>query len=157
MPRSSGTSRPRIPWRTRYQTPRSRREGRGDVDGDGAGVPPAALVDRRQPGPAGPGQEPALAPAVAPADDLEPAVAPDRQPRPAVAVEELDLPLAAAIVDAAIQAVPPDQIRGQFAPCQGDPDAHGRRRRTGCLRTPGRQKQVLPADVADVVTVGAVA
>ena len=31
---------------------------------------------------------------------------------------------AAPLVDATLQAVPPDQFRGQFAPCQGNPDAH---------------------------------
>ncbi len=84
--------------------------------------PPSS--DGREPGPASPGQEPALAPAVAPADDLETAVAPDRQPRVTVTEEEAHLPLPAAIVGATPQAVPPDQFRGQFAPCQGNPGTH---------------------------------
>ena len=57
-------------------------------------------------------------------DDLEPAVPPDRQPGRAVAVEETHLPLAPALVDAALQPVPADQLLGQFTPCQGDSDTH---------------------------------
>ena len=70
-------------------------------------------------------QELALAPAIAPAHDLQPAVAPDRQPGPAVAIEKADLPLASTLVNATIKPVSCNQLRGQLAPCQGNSDAHG--------------------------------
>src|SRR5687768_5367789 len=70
------------------------------------------------------GQGPTLPPAVAPAHDLQAAIAPDRQPGPAVAIVETELVLAAAPVRPAVQAVPPDQFRGDLAPCQCDRDAH---------------------------------
>src|SRR5262249_30718060 len=52
-------------------------QGGRDIHADGIAVPPPAVLHRILPRPSGPGQEPALSPPVAPADDLEPAVAPD--------------------------------------------------------------------------------
>jgi hypothetical protein len=100
------------------------REGRRDVDEDGPRIPPAPFVDRRQPGPAGPRQEPALTSAVSPSDNLEPPITPDRQPRFPIAEQELDLALAAPLMGPTVQAMPPDQLRGQFAPCQADSGTH---------------------------------
>src|SRR5207248_9518365 len=96
----------------------------GNFDKDRVQVAPVSFFDRRLPGPAGRGQEPALPPAIPPAHDLEPAVTPDRQPRLAVAIEKANLPLASTLESAAVQCMTPDQLRGQLAPCQGDSDAH---------------------------------
>src|SRR4051794_7190718 len=112
-----------MPCRTRYHTA-VQRVGRRDLHRQRVAVPPAALPDRLQPGPAGPRQGPALAPAVAPAREDQLPVAPDRQPGVAVAVEEAELLAVAARVDRPGEAESPDRLRGQLAPCQGDPEAH---------------------------------
>src|SRR5208337_2197787 len=100
-------------------------EGGGDVHEGGLQVAPVSLLDRRLPGPAGCGQELALAPAIAPAHDLEPPITPDRQPGPVVAIEKADFALASTLVSAAIEPVSCNQLRGQLAPCQGNSDTHG--------------------------------
>jgi hypothetical protein len=102
-----------------------------DVHRDRVEMPPVTGLDGREPRPAGAGQGPALAPPVAPAHHLEPPVPPDRLARAAIAIEETDLLFAPALVGATLQPVPLDQLHGQLAPRQGDPDAH-------------RQKQVFP-------------
>jgi prepilin-type N-terminal cleavage/methylation domain-containing protein len=92
-------------------------QGSGYIHWDRVAVPPASLLHGLQPGPAGPGQEAALAAAVAPSHDLQAAVTPDRQPWHPVPERKLNLPFAATLlVNAAVQAVPPYDVPGHAAP-----------------------------------------
>src|SRR5271157_1395273 len=130
-------------------------EGSGDVHEGGLQVAPVSLLDRRLPGPAGCRQELALAPAIAPAHDLEPPITPDRQPGPAVAIEKADFALASTLVSAAIEPVSCNQLRGQLAPCQGNSDTHGLLEWP--LATSHHSKTYLSSNITNIISIGDVA